>query len=208
MKRATLHVAFAAVALLSAGVAAYEAMGFVRAARIDRDLAAIGAYAAAHRSTAGGIEPAAVDRRDAGSVHTAALHAASVGDEPRQITLARAVTLAAEGHFAAAGRLYEWVLDAGPLDEIGRAALFDLGNAYLRQGAGPMIDAPRSLPMIEQAKARYRALLRVAPGDWDARYNLERALRLAPEGAADLDAASGTTKHDIRLRGARSDDLP
>lgn len=207
MKRATVHLAFAAVALLSAAAAAYEALRFARAARIDSELAAIAAYAAAHRPTAG-VEPAAGDRGDAGRVRTAALLAANTGDEPRRIALARAVALAAEGRFAAAGHRYESVLDAGPLDETGRAALFDLGNAYLRQGAGPAADAPRSLPMIEQAKARYRALLRVAPDDWGARYNLERALRLAPEGAADLDAAGGATKHDVRLRGARSDDLP
>ena len=79
---------------------------------------------------------------------------------------------------------------------------------YLRQGAGDGADAVRSLPLIEQAKARYRALLRIAPDDWDARYNLERALRVAPETVADTDAAQGTTKRDIRLRGAKSEDLP
>ena len=40
-----------------------------------------------------------------------------------------------------------------------------------------------SLPLIELAKQSYRDLLREDPGDWDARYNLERALWLAPEVA-------------------------
>ena len=43
--------------------------------------------------------------------------------------------------------------------------------------------AVQSLPLIELAKQSYRDLLRENPGDWDARYNLERALRLAPEVA-------------------------
>jgi mxaK protein len=35
--------------------------------------------------------------------------------------------------------------------------------------------------MIEFAKQSYRNLLRDDPAAWDARYNLEYALRLAPE---------------------------
>ena len=38
-----------------------------------------------------------------------------------------------------------------------------------------------ALPLIELAKQRYRDALRDRPDDWDARYNLERALWLAPE---------------------------
>ncbi len=207
MKRSTVHAAFAAVALSSALATVYEAVRFVHADRLDRELATIAAAAVTHVPAAD-LEPAAAGRSDAGIARAAVRLRDDAGAEPRRIMLARAVALAAEGRFAAAGQRYESIVDAGPLDEIGRAALFDLGNAYLRQGAGAAVDAPRSPPMIEQAKAYYRALLRVAPDDWDARYNLERALRLAPEGTADPDAATGTTKHDVRLRGARSDDLP
>ncbi len=207
MRRVTVHAAFAAVALVSAVAAAYEAALLAHAARIDRDLATIASDSVAHASTASAA-PAEAGRSDARSAHVAVSTAGPLGRAPREVVLARAVALAAEGRFAAAASRYQWLLDTGPLDDIGRAALFDLGNAYLRQGAGAAADAPRSLPMIEEAKARYRALLRVAPGDWDARYNLERALRLAPEADTDLDAARGTTKHDARLRGARSDDLP
>ncbi len=42
-------------------------------------------------------------------------------------------------------------------------------------------EAFRSLPLIELAKQRYRDVLRNQPADWDARYNLSRALQLAPE---------------------------
>lgn len=207
MKRANVHASFAVVALLCAVATSYEAARYVHAERLDGELTTIAAVSAPHRATAG-IEPTAVGPNDAGIVRAEVRLAGGTGSEPRPIMLARAVALAAQGRFAAAGQRYESLLEAGPLDEIGRAALFDLGNAYLRQGAGTAADAARSLPMLAQAKARYRALLRVAPGDWDARYNLERALRLAPEGTGDADAATGATKHDVRLRGARSGDLP
>jgi len=42
----------------------------------------------------------------------------------------------------------------------------------------------------ELAKQSYRDVLRAEPGDWDARFNLERALRLLPDQD---DEASGPT---------------
>ena len=42
-------------------------------------------------------------------------------------------------------------------------------------------DWVRARPLLELAKATYREALRLDPGRWDARYNLERALRAAPE---------------------------
>jgi mxaK protein len=62
--------------------------------------------------------------------------------------------------------------------------------------------------MLEQAKERYRELLRIDAGDWDARYNLERALWLAPETnnpPADRDAA---TQNAIKQRGSVPGYLP
>ena len=35
--------------------------------------------------------------------------------------------------------------------------------------------------LIELAKDTYRAVLRAEPSAWDAKYNLERALRLVPD---------------------------
>ena len=50
--------------------------------------------------------------------------------------------------------------------------------------------AAQSLPLLELAKVGYREVLRDNPAHWDARYNLERTLRLAPEGdQPDDDAA-------------------
>ena len=69
-----------------------------------------------------------------------------------------------------------------------RAMQYDLGNLHLREalrrGAS---DPDAALPLVELAKQSYRDVLRADPDDWDARYNLERALALAPE-ADDEDA--------------------
>ena len=45
------------------------------------------------------------------------------------------------------------------------------------------IDLPgaQTRPLLEMAKQRYRDLLLADPMDWQARYNLERALAAAPE---------------------------
>ena len=71
-------------------------------------------------------------------------------------------------------------------------AFYDLGNLHLRQAiqAG-LADEAQSLPLTELAKQGYRDLLRRDPTDWDARYNLERALRLAPEDDDDADEDTG-----------------
>ena len=63
------------------------------------------------------------------------------------------------------------------------AVLYNMGNTYLEQAAGIDLDkeADRALPLIELAKTSYRELLRLEPLHWNGRYNLERALQLAPD---------------------------
>jgi len=94
---------------------------------------------------------------------------------------ARALALSESGDSAAALQLYKALIQGGRAD-LKRAALYNLGNLHLREAMRSGADeAARSLPLIELAKQSYRDLLRIDPADWDARYNLERALWLAPE---------------------------
>lgn len=202
MKRKPVHAAFAAVSLVCAAYAGGEALRLARALRINGEVAAIEATAKTRAQASSGSERVAAMLAGTGA------DVAPERGASREARLARAIALSSAGRYGEAGSVFEALVEEGPPDAIGRAAQFDLANMYLRQGAGNEGNALRSLPLVEQAKARYRALLRIAPGDWDARYNLERALRAAPETVADTDAAQGPAKHDIKLRGAKSEDLP
>jgi mxaK protein len=180
MRRTAIHIAFGTLALCCAGVAGVDAFRLQHAQRINE---------AVTRASAPASRPAPADASD-----------------PPAVRLAHAVALSNAGAYAAAGNLYDGLIDERRLDDIGQAALFDLGNMYLRQGAGG--GTIRSVPMIEQAKARYRMLLRAAPDDWDTRYNLERALWLAPETADSADDPDVKERHNVTVRDAQSEDLP
>lgn len=94
---------------------------------------------------------------------------------------ARALALAAAGDTEAALQAYK-ELSQGERADLRLSALYNLGNLHLREALKSGPDAAvRALPLIELAKQRYRDLLRSDPQDWDARYNLERALWLSPE---------------------------
>jgi mxaK protein len=101
-------------------------------------------------------------------------------DAVPQAQLAQAIALAKAGKFTTALKAYKALLDAP--DEVRLPALYNLGNLNMREalknGTG---EAQRALPLIELAKQSYRDDLRSNPADWDARYNLERALWLSPE---------------------------
>jgi mxaK protein len=92
---------------------------------------------------------------------------------------ARAVALARAGDTEQALREYT-ALAASERGDLRRRALYNLGNLYLRNALSDE-QTFRSLALVELAKRNYRLLLRETPMDWDARYNLERALWLAPE---------------------------
>jgi mxaK protein len=80
----------------------------------------------------------------------------------------------------------------GEREDLRRIALYNLGNLHLRQALQVGLDdEAQSLPLVELAKQSYRDLLRRDPNDWDARYNLERTLRLAPEDDDDTDQDTG-----------------
>jgi len=86
---------------------------------------------------------------------------------------------------------YKAVIQGGR-EDLRRIALYNLGNLHLRQALQiGLEDEAQSLPLVELAKQSYRDLLRRDPNDWDARYNLERTLRLAPEDDDDTDEDTG-----------------
>lgn len=128
--------------------------------------------------------------QQAARVNAAIARAADPAGQPGDFAEARfahALALSRTGGYEAALAAHKALVqrERGPLRT---AALYNLGNLHLRQALrhGPA-RATESLPLVELAKQGYRDALRADPGDWDARYNLERALALAPE--VDLQSA-------------------
>jgi mxaK protein len=113
------------------------------------------------------------------------------------------------GAFDEAFKVYSGLLEPGQSDTVSRHAQYNLGNMYLRQAlaGGTRADAG---PLVELAKQRYRDLLRAEPQDWDARYNLERALRVAPEEQESTAEENNqpVERRSVSLRGMTPGDLP
>lgn len=200
MRRRSVHGFFAILALACGGLALAQGLRLRQAVTLNQQIAAT-----ANAPVAPDAAPAA---RDA----------------PREVRLARAIRLSGAGAHDAAFKSYSGLIEPGRPDAIGRQALFNLGNMYLRQGTGqalPPGDAPsasasslrsaaEASPLVELAKQRYRDVLRADPGDWDARYNLERALRFAPEEqpAFAEDENVPVERRRVMLRGMDPGDLP
>lgn len=101
-----------------------------------------------------------------------------------QAILAQAYFLAARGEDERALNLYKRAQEEG--GSFARAALYNTGNIHLRHAI--MLKKTRGeaalgalITPAELAKQAYRDVLRADPLDWDARFNLERALRLLPD---------------------------
>ncbi|EKS72775.1 hypothetical protein [Caballeronia sp. Lep1P3] len=145
----------------------------------------------------------------ASAVRAAKPEGSTTQDDALEVRLAQAVSLSKAGRPNDAQRIFDPLITQEDDRVIQAVALFDLGNMDLREAAGPDAAGPiRSLPLLEQAKERYRAALRLAPEDWDARYNLERALWLAPESPGDQEDLDVKKRSAVKVRGAQSDDLP
>lgn len=107
---------------------------------------------------------------------------------PMEARFALARSAALQGEVTRAVALYRDVAQARP--DLAGAALFDAANALMREAGrvAAEADSLRARPLLELAKATYREALRVDAARWDTRYNLERALRLAPEDGSAEDA--------------------
>lgn len=110
---------------------------------------------------------------------------------PAEALFARAAALDARGDFEGALNLYKRI-EEDPGSPYARDAAFNAATIYLRRASaagGPSSD-PQTIPLVELAKEGFRNLLRQVPDDWDARYNLDRALRMMPEDDDD-DSGAG-----------------
>jgi mxaK protein len=129
----------------------------------------------------------------------ASAHAAELDADVPEARFARASALAQSGKSEAALKLYRSLIQ-GTRPDMRRAALYNTGNLYMRDSMRYGTDESfKSVPLIELAKQAYRDLLRDEPDDWDARYNLERALWLAPEIEQDASDESDAQSKEQRV---------
>jgi mxaK protein len=182
MRRRTVHLSFGAVAAVCGAVAIVYGVQLTQANRINAAIASANAASSASAAPSTNAVPGASAEPSAPGDSLGAAEARfppAVSNVP-QAQLAQAIGLAKAGKFTAALKAYKSLLDAS--DEVRLPALYNLGNLNMREaiknGQG---EAQRVLPLIELAKQSYRDDLRSNPADWDARYNLERALWLSPE---------------------------
>jgi mxaK protein len=141
-----------------------------------------------------------------------AIRSASIASLDRSVPeaqLARAIALSRAGDYEGALLAYKAVVQGNRVD-LRHLALYDLGNLHMRAALkDPLASADQLLPLVELAKQSYRDLLRETPYDWDARYNLERALYLAPESEEDVTDEGPPTPKERAISTNRANlDLP
>lgn len=129
---------------------------------------------------------------------------APISPEERRpyLVFANASRSAAGSDYLRALTLYKQVAREAPA-ALAIAARYNGANLHLREAMrmresdNPAAQA-QALPLLELAKQGYREVLREDPQHWDARYNLERALRLAPEGEESDDEPAPPPLHNER----------
>jgi mxaK protein len=133
--------------------------------------------------------------------------AASLDRSVPEAQFARAIALSRAGDYEGAWLAYKAVIQ-GKRTDLRRLALYNLGNLHMRAALkDPLAPTDQLLPLIELAKQSYRDLLRETPADWDARYNLERALYLSPETQEDVadDGPPPPREHSVSTNRAKLD---
>ena len=151
MRRRWVHLAFGASALVCAGLAGYEGLRLSAAKRVNAAII---------------------------SANSGQLAGQSAYPEAQ---FAEALRLARTGQYEAALQRYK-TLSRGSRADLATDAFYNTGNLHFREALKKGDDAAlRALPLLELAKQSYRSALRRDPERWDVRYNLDRALWLAPE---------------------------
>lgn len=108
--------------------------------------------------------------------------AANGGSQEVHRQFARAYSLQQQNDFKAAVKAYAEI-EARPHSGLHMDIKFNLANLYFREAirfreAG---DEDLAMPLIELAKQNYKEILRADNTYWDAKYNLELALFVAPD---------------------------
>ncbi len=105
----------------------------------------------------------------------------SDSDQALEVRFTRATALLNGGGLELAEKHLSVMTNDEEHPDIALAAQFNLANGYLREALDTSESSGQYRSLIELAKQRYRDLLAMSPEHWDTRYNLELALRLAPE---------------------------
>ena len=107
---------------------------------------------------------------------------------PPAVRFAAAYARASRGDVEGALNAYR-ELDGAADVRVRRDAKYNSATLYLQKALALQAGAneAEALTFVELAKQSYREVLRDDSGDWDARYNLERALRLAPDPAREAE---------------------
>ncbi len=95
---------------------------------------------------------------------------------------ARAYSLRHQQDFKSAVKAYA-AIDAPPNSTLNMDIKFNLANLYFREARRlrDIGDDDLAMPLIELAKENYKEILRAENSYWDAKYNLELTLIVAPE---------------------------
>lgn len=110
--------------------------------------------------------------------------AVAAGDYPSEVIFAKALELNRQGDFQQALRLYlqiEPLVDAGFRGDV----KYNMGTVYLQQAAKlwnakGVWEYGQINTLLDLAEQAFKEVLAVEPGHWQARYNLEFALRIRP----------------------------
>jgi len=104
------------------------------------------------------------------------------GRDDRHRQFANAYALQQERGFKATVHAYA-AIDASSDSQLRMNIKFNLANLYFREATRlrEIGSNDLAMPLLELAKQNYREMLRIDSGHWDAKYNLELALILAPE---------------------------
>jgi mxaK protein len=149
----------------------------------------------------------------AAPVPESAASAAAQRNGDARVLIVQASALRAQSRHDDAVRILQALAARGDLDAASAQVVrFNLGNELLALALqhNTKGDEDRAMTLVELAKQRYREVLRSEPQHWDARHNLDIALRLVPETEPPPGDEKPTNIQRIQvdLRGIRGVDLP